>query len=180
VGRLEPEKNPLLMADVLARLDAGRARWRLVVCGEGPMGAPLARRLEELGMGERAELRGYVPFGPALLELYRGCHALLHVSFTEGLPQVLLEAFAAGLPVVATDVGGIREAVGDAALLVPPDDPAAAAEALAKIAADAELRARLVRAGNRYVRRRTIDVEVSRLASFLRAGGGSERGAGLD
>ena len=100
-------------------------------------------------------------------DLYRDSHALLHVSWTEGLPQVLLEAFAAGLPMVATDVGGIREAVGDAVLLVPPGDPEAAAEALDRLAGDPELRARLVSAGHEYVSTRTLAHESMRVADFI-------------
>jgi glycosyltransferase involved in cell wall biosynthesis len=58
VGRLDAEKNPLLLADALARLRALDSRWRLLVCGTGSMEAPLARRLGELGLEDHAELRG--------------------------------------------------------------------------------------------------------------------------
>jgi glycosyltransferase involved in cell wall biosynthesis len=168
VGRLEAEKNPLLLADVLARLREDNDRWRLIVCGEGAMQSELEGRLRQLGVAERAELLGYVPFGPRLLALYRDSHALLHVSFTEGLPQVLVEAFAAGLPVVATDVGGVGKAVGDAARLVPAGDPAAAASELHAIAADDGLREGLVRAGHEYAAARTASAEVTRVVEFLR------------
>jgi glycosyltransferase involved in cell wall biosynthesis len=168
VGRLETEKNPLLLADVLARLRQDGDRWRLTVCGEGAMQASLQDRLQELGVAERAELLGYVPFGPRLLALYRNSHALLHVSWTEGLPQVLVEAFAAGVPVVATDVGGVATAVGDAVRLVPPGDDAAAAAALRAIAGDGALREALVRAGHDYAAARTATAEVKRVAEFLR------------
>jgi glycosyltransferase involved in cell wall biosynthesis len=168
VGRLEAEKNPLLLADVLARLGQDGDRWRLAVCGEGAMQAMLEERLRELGIAERAEVLGYVPFGPQLLALYRDSHALLHVSWTEGLPQVLVEAFAAGLPVVATDVGGVARAVGEAARLVPAGDADAAAAELQAIAADRRLREGLVRAGHDYAAARTVTIEVKRLARFLR------------
>lgn len=168
VGRLDPEKNPLLIADVFGRLIDGGREWRLLVCGDGALRAPLAARLRELGLAELAELPGYVPYGPRLVELYRGSHALLHTSWTEGLPQVLVEGFAAGLPVVATDVGGIREGVGEAALLVAPGDPSAAAAELEAIAADPGLRKRLIEAGHEYVESRTATVEVGRVAEFLR------------
>jgi glycosyltransferase involved in cell wall biosynthesis len=168
VGRLETEKNPLLLADVLAQLAQDGDRWRLVVCGEGTMRASLEERLRELGVADRAELHGYVPFGPHLMSLYRESHALLHVSWTEGLPQVLAEAFAAGLPVVATEVGGVAGAVGEAALLVPPGDPGAAASELRTVAADEVVRERLVRAGHDFAAARTATVEVARLAEFLR------------
>ena len=164
VGRLDAEKNPLLLAEVLARLDA---RWRLVVCGDGPLADELAERLEAGGLTGRAELRGYVPLGDDLLALYRESDAFLHVSWTEGVPQVLFEAFAAALPVVATDVGGVREAVGDAALLIPPGDADVAAGALERLAADPELRASLVEGGLEPVREHTSEEESRRLAEFL-------------
>jgi len=164
VGRLEREKNPLLLADVLARLDA---RWRLVVCGEGPMEEELRKRLEALGVADRAELRGYVPIDGELPQLYRSSHALLHVSWTEGVPQVLFEAFAAALPVVATAVGGVADAAGDAALLVPPGDADPPARALERLATDEELRAGLVLAGHARVRDRTLEAECARVARFL-------------
>ena len=127
VGRLETEKNPLLLADVLARLDSNGADWRFLICGEGPMEGELRERLRELGVADRAELLGYLPIHGGLMDRYRSVNAFLHVSWTEGMPQVLLEAFAAGTPVVATAVGGVPEAAGDAALLIPPGDPDAAA-----------------------------------------------------
>ena len=129
----------------------------------------LSARLAALGLGEHAELRGYVPLDRGLMDLYRTSHALLHASWTEGLPQVLLEAFAAGLPVVATDVGGVGEAVGEMVSLVPPGDPAAAALALQTLVEDRKARERLIRAGHDYVLDHTIDTEVRRVVDFLRA-----------
>lgn len=167
VGRLDEEKNPLLLADALARLAQDGRDWRLVVCGEGPLRDALAQRLASLGVAHRAELRGYVPIDGGLLDLYRSSHAFLHVSWTEGMPQVLLEAFAAGVPVVATAVGGVAAMAGDAALLVSPGDPEAAATALRRIARDADLRARLVEAGHARAARHTRQAETRRVAEFL-------------
>jgi glycosyltransferase involved in cell wall biosynthesis len=165
VGRLETEKNPLLLADVLARLDG--ADWKFLICGEGPMEDELRGRLRELGVEDRAELLGYLPIHGGLMDRYRSVNAFLHVSWTEGMPQVLLEAFAAGTPVVATAVGGVPEAAGDAALLIPPGDPDAAAAALGRIAADPELRRELVTKGIERVRGRTLEAESARVARFL-------------
>ncbi|HET6831305.1 MAG TPA: glycosyltransferase family 4 protein [Solirubrobacterales bacterium] len=175
VGRLEEEKNPLLLAHALQILSANGQSWNLTVCGEGPMAGELESELDRLGVADRAELRGYVAQGDGLGHAYRDSHAFLHVSWTEGLPQVLLEAFAAGLPTVATDVGGIRQAVGDAVLLVPPGDPDAAADALSRIAADPGLRARLVDAGHEYVAARTLTRESMRVADFIIAGTAGDR-----
>jgi glycosyltransferase involved in cell wall biosynthesis len=167
VGRIEREKNPLLLADVLARLRERDPRWRLVVCGEGPMTGELRERLESLGVAEHAELRGYVPIDGELPRLYRASHALLHVSWTEGVPQVLFEAFAAGLPVVATDVGGVADAAAGAALLVPPGEADPPAGALARVGAEPDLRRRLVEAGAARVREHTTEAESRRVAEFL-------------
>jgi glycosyltransferase involved in cell wall biosynthesis len=179
VGRLETEKNPLLLADVLARLTPNPAQaaeppasgdgqdWKFLICGEGPMEDELRARLRELGVEDRAELLGYLPIHGGLMDRYRSVNAFLHVSWTEGMPQVLLEAFAAGTPVVATAVGGVSEAAGDAALLIPPGDPDAAAAALGRIAADPDLRRELVTKGIERVRGRTLEAESARVARFL-------------
>lgn len=167
VGRLETEKNPLVLADVLVALRRLDARWRLVVCGEGDLRRDLEGRLVELGLTNAVEVRGYVSHEAGLAEAYREAHALVHVSWTEGLPQVLYEAFAARLPVVATDVGGIREAVGEAAVLVPPGDPQRTAEELARVGNDPALRGALVERGLELVRAHTIESETERTARFI-------------
>lgn len=167
VGRLETEKNPLLLADVLARLNANGTRWHLTVIGEGPLREQLAQRLAELGVAADADLRGYVPHDDGLVEAYRGSDLLLHVSWTEGLPQILFEAFAAGLPVVATDVGGIRAAVGGATELIPAGDADAAAHALDRLRSDQQRREQLAQAGLALARAHTLEAETARLAAFI-------------
>jgi glycosyltransferase involved in cell wall biosynthesis len=167
VGRLDPEKNPLLLADVIARALAADPRWRMDVVGDGSMMGALVERLDSLGVADRVRLHGYVPIDDGLWDLYHQSHALLHVSFTEGVPQVLVEAFAARVPVVATAVGGVPELVGDGGLLVPPDDAVAAANALNRLATDTTLRERLVERGVALARRHTIEAECAQVAAFL-------------
>ena len=167
VGRLDPEKNPMLLADVLARLRAADPRWRLVVCGEGSLRDDLAARLVELGLDEHADLRGYVTLDGGLRELYRTSHVLVHVSWTEGFPQVLLEAFAAGLPIVATDVGGVAAVAAGATRLVPPGDAEAVADEALLVAGDASERRRLIGAGLERAAAFTSSATCSRLAGFL-------------
>jgi glycosyltransferase involved in cell wall biosynthesis len=167
VGRVDAEKNPLLLADIFAVLRAGGRPWRMVVVGDGQLRDQLAARLSELGLIEHVDLLGYVPFNDGLLELYRSSHAFLHVSWTEGFPQVLIEAFASGLPVVATAVGGVPAAAAGAALLVEPGDANAPARELERIAEDSELRRRLTAAGLERARAATLEAASRSVAQFL-------------
>jgi glycosyltransferase involved in cell wall biosynthesis len=169
VGRLDTEKNPLLLPEILAGLRARDDRWQLGVVGTGPLAAAVERRAAELGVP--VELHGYVPAGPELWALYRAAHVFLHVSLTEGLPQVLWEAHAAGTPVVATDVGGVRDALagGASGLLVPPRDAGAAVAAVERLRLEPELRAGLVRAGLSAARGETMDAQLDRIARFFAA-----------
>ena len=113
--------------------------------------------------GRAARVRGH----DELASAYRGADLLLHSSWTEGFPQVIVEALAAGLPVVASDVGGIRDAVGEAVVLVPAGDARAAAAALERLADDDRERAGLVERGIAYARLHSEEAELDRLAAFL-------------
>jgi glycosyltransferase involved in cell wall biosynthesis len=170
VGRIEPEKNPALLAEALAMLERERpggfmATW----VGKGRLSDELMADALRLGVSERLELPGFVPFGPDLFSLYEGADAMLHIARTEGVPGVLSEAMACGLPIIATDVGGIRTAAagGTAALLVRPDDAGALAEAVLTLDADPKLRKRLAAAGLGLARERSLEAEVGRVAAFL-------------
>ncbi|MEA2143937.1 MAG: hypothetical protein QOI64_2367 [Solirubrobacteraceae bacterium] len=169
VGRLDAEKNPLLLADVIARLREHDPRWRLVVAGDGPLRGALEERLRTLGMADASQLLGEVANGPDLWSLYRASTVFLHVSLTEGLPQVLFEAQAAGLPIVATAVGGVSEALhgGRTGLLVGPRDPGACAVALERLADDPALREQLIDAGLDAVAQDTLEAQLERLATFF-------------
>jgi glycosyltransferase involved in cell wall biosynthesis len=169
VGRLEAEKNPLLLPEILARLRRRYEGWRMTVVGSGPLTSAVQNSAEKLGVSAAFELKGYVPFGPGLWEIYRASHAFLHVSLTEGLPQVLLEAEAAGLPIVATDVGGVRSALrdGELGLVVPPRDADAVVDALERLRTHSDLRRQLIERGLVAIRETTLDAEVRRVVEFF-------------
>lgn len=173
VGRIEPEKNPLLLAEVLAILDrAEPGRYEAVWAGAGRLSATLRERAAELGVGHRLRLPGFIPFGPELLDLYGDAHLFVHVSLTEGVPGVLGEAMAAGVPIIATDVGGIGQALGSgsAGLLVPPRDPAALAASISRLAGDPKRREELSREGLRLASERSLEAQSERVARFIEGG----------
>lgn len=167
VGRLDAEKNPLLLVETIAKLHDQDERWRLVICGEGDLEQEMRLRVSELGLDEVVSWRGYLPVDDGLSAAYDSAHFLLHVSWTEGLPQILLEAFAHCLPVVATDVGGIQAAFGDVVKLVPPGDLLAPAESLAELADDPDERRELVVRARAKIEQFTIGKETARLADFV-------------
>jgi glycosyltransferase involved in cell wall biosynthesis len=170
VSRLDPEKNPLLLIDVLAALRERDSRWQLTIAGDGPLREEIRARATALGVDQAVALLGEIANGPDLWSLYRDSHVFLHVSYTEGLPQVLFEAQAAGVPIVATAVGGVPDAIahGRTGLLIAPGDAAAAIEAVQRLADDRGLRERLVRTALEEVAEHTMEAQLDRLARFFR------------
>jgi glycosyltransferase involved in cell wall biosynthesis len=170
VGRLDPEKNPLLLVEAVAVLNGeDGGRYSLTWVGGGPMEQAIRERAEQLGVADRIDLVGFVPFGPELLDLYRRAHAFVHVSMTEGVPKVLVEALGCATPIVATDVGGVSDLLdgGRAGLLVPPADLDALVTAITRISADSELRERLVVSGLEVARQLTLETQSQRVAGFI-------------
>jgi glycosyltransferase involved in cell wall biosynthesis len=121
VGRLSPEKAPDLFVRMAHQLGAKHTRAAFVLIGDGPMRERLEEEVRLLGIAERVrfagERRDVLPLLPSLTALVVPSHA-------EGMPLALMEAMAAGLPVVATSVGGIPEMIQhlSTGLLVPPGD----------------------------------------------------------
>lgn len=143
VGRFgEPRKGLEVLLGAVARLRSGGRTVELRVAGAGPEGR-LRARGERLGASFLGRLED-----AALAGEYRGADVLCAPALgQEGFGLVLLEAMAAGCPVVASAIPGYAEATGGAALLVPPGDGAALADALLRTGEDGALRARLFLAG---------------------------------
>jgi glycosyltransferase involved in cell wall biosynthesis len=144
-----PCKATPLLVRTFADLAAGYPLLRLLMVGDGidrRRCECLARRVP--GQVEFTGYRSDVPDQLARAD------AFVLPSMNENLPLALLEAMAAGLPCIATDVGGVREVLGDAGLLIPPGDVVALRAAMERLVADPELAARLGAAGRQRVRER--------------------------
>lgn len=132
-ARLEPQKNPALLAGAFRRLPQ---HCHLLLAGEGSLRGQLTGLDRVHLAGSRSDL-------PDMLQ---SCDIFALASDWEGHPIALMEAMAAGLPIVATSVGGVPEILGDAGMLVPRGDEDALASALLRLAGDADERQRLGRA----------------------------------
>ena len=146
VARLVPIKDHLTALRAVKLAAAHLPRLRLVVVGEGPEEAALRAFIAENGLAEQVRLLG---LRSDVARLLPAADMFLLTSSNEGIPLTVIEAMAAGLPVVSTDVGGVAEVVkaGQTGLLAPAGDPAAIARHILQLAADAELRKRLGNAG---------------------------------
>jgi glycosyltransferase involved in cell wall biosynthesis len=139
VGTLGEGKGIRVLMEAFERLHARFADADLLFIGSGPLGGWLAGQAEGQPWGNRLHLVGRQPFYK-VPQILTACDLFCLPSFGEGLPKSVVEAMAAGLPVVATTVGGIPDAVRDGrtGLLVPPNDEAALEAALVRMLANPE------------------------------------------
>jgi glycosyltransferase involved in cell wall biosynthesis len=151
LGRLHPAKGYDVALAAAALLKDLPFRWDIV--SEGPEGAALRRRADELGLESCVRFAG---FQPDTKPYFAAADLFVLSSRVEGTPLALLEAMAAGLPIVATRCGrGVEDALldGSAGMLVPPEDPAALAAAIRSLLAEPTRRQDLGAAA----RRRSLD-----------------------
>ncbi|QEG28141.1 Alpha-D-kanosaminyltransferase [Gemmata obscuriglobus] len=150
-GRFSPEKGFGVLVEAAHAICREHPNAGVVLFGEGPLRGELERRIAELDLTGRVALPG---FRTDLDALIGGADVVVLPSFTEGLPNVALEASAAGVPVVATAVGGTPEAIADTVngFLVPPGDPGAIAAKVGELLRDRSLRSRFGDAGRARMR----------------------------
>jgi glycosyltransferase involved in cell wall biosynthesis len=157
-GRLVPVKDPDLLGRVARRLPG----VRFLAAGEGPLLSEMRDRHPQVRwLGHCGEMARF----------YERLDAFLLTSVNEGVPLVLLEAFAAGVPVVATPAGGVADlvATGRTGLLPPDRKEENLAALLARLLADGELGRRLARAGREEAAVYAAGKTATRLATFYRA-----------
>ncbi len=153
-GRCEAGKGIFDLLDAAGIVRAQVPKLRIECAGDGDLGK-VERHAASLGLAARVTMRGWLP-ARAHEDLLARAGVFVLPSHAEGLPMSLLEAMAAGCPVVASAVGGIPDLVidGENGLLVPPGDRGALATALARILRDRELAQRLGRAARATIAQR--------------------------
>ena len=150
-GRLSPEKGFGVLVDAAATVCRAHPKAGVVIFGEGVLRPELEAQISARGLTGRVVLPG---FRTDLDSLITAADVVVLPSFTEGLPNVALEASAAGVPVVATAVGGTPEVIADdeTGFLVPPGEPDLIARKVVALLTDSELRSRMGGAGKRRMR----------------------------
>jgi len=148
LGALDPRKGGDVLIDALSRLARQGASFQMWFVGEGTERAYLLELIEARGLEERVHLAGHRDAVPALL---RACDLMVLASRREGMPLSLLEGLCQGLPLVATDVDGVKELLvhEENGLLVAPGDPRGLSFALGDLLGDRQSRIRFGRAGRR-------------------------------
>lgn len=154
VGNHKPHKNleTLLKAYQLFLRKAGPGAPNLVLVGGTSLQGPLAEKARFLGLSQKVVILGYLP-REVLLAVYRGALALVFPSLYEGFGLPVLEAAALGVPAMASCIPAVREVLGDAVVQVNPKDIVEQAQALERLAFEAETRKRL----GEKARARTLD-----------------------
>ena len=186
---LEVKGHTYLLRAVRLLADRG-LRMHLDIVGDGPLRATLATQVEEMGLRDSVAFLGLLPHERLLGELQAGSWDLLvlpsivtDAGEKEGIPVAIIEAMSCRVPVVSTTTGGIPElfeGVGEA-LLVPPRDPAALAEAIERLTRDHALRRRLAESGRRRVEQSfAIEQVVADLVKRFEACGRYEHISDLD
>ena len=148
VGRLDAVKGVPLLLEAFASISPRHPQARLTIAGDGPARARLEARVLALGLTEVVRFAGYLD-EPAVARLLESADMLVLPSFAEGLPVVLMEAFASRIPVIATQVAGVPELVEDgiSGFIVPPGDVDSLIDRLDKLLSDPGLCTRMGAAG---------------------------------
>jgi colanic acid/amylovoran biosynthesis glycosyltransferase len=169
VGRLAAVKGLPVLIEALARVRQHHPDVRLRIVGDGPDRAMLEALARDKKVSGNIEFLGYQN-QDQLADLLRDTHLFVLASFAEGVPVVLMEAMAAGVPVIATRIAGIPELVEDGVTgyLTPPGDAATLAARITQLLGDTALRRQFAEAGRRTVEAEfNIDKEAAWLLAIM-------------
>lgn len=152
VGRFDPQKAPFVLLEAFKRLLARHPSWQLLFVGHGLLRDSMERWVEENRLSQRIQLIGWRPDVPQLL---KAANCLVLPSLWEGMPNIVLEAMAAGLPVVVSQVEGTEELISpeETGLLVSPGSVDDLERAIEAILSDSELSKRVAKNAQQIVQK---------------------------
>ena len=165
-GRLSPEKGHRFLVEAIARMDHQTRQACFVFCGDGMCQKELQDLAADLGVTRYCR---FVGFRKDIADIFEVMDLMVLPSLTEGLPNVVLEAFASAKPVVASNVGGVPEVVEDGknGILVPPQRPDLLADAIAKCLADRRFMKEMGKSGYHKVKSEfSVESQTAKLESI--------------
>lgn len=150
VGRLDPQKSPFTLLESFAQLIQRHADWQLLFVGEGPLQSSMSVWVAEHGLQSNVHFAGWRPDVP---ELLKAANVLVLPSLWEGMPNIVLESMAAGLPVVVSRVEGTEELIrsGETGLLATPGSVAEVEQQIEQLLMDREFSTSLAKAAQQAV-----------------------------
>ena len=169
VGNLSKEKGLLYLLNAVKILSDKGVTVQLHLVGEGAIRADIIKISHEFGIESKIFLHGYVPWGTKLFEYYQNADIFVLPSLTEGTPKVLLESMANGIPIIATNVGGIPNVASHRqnSILIPPGSAESIATAINELIQDDNLRNLLSINGLETAKQHTIKNEVARMIKII-------------
>jgi glycosyltransferase involved in cell wall biosynthesis len=169
VGRLAVEKGVYDLLEAVNIARRGGLTLDLTMIGDGPERKKLESLGRQYGLENRMHFKGYIPAGKELWRWYSVADIFILPSLSEAQGKVLIEAMAAGLPIIATSIGGIPSIIehGRTGLLVPPHAPNKIVDEICNLIRDAGMRKLLAECGLAAVRSSTIETQTEKIMSQL-------------
>lgn len=171
VGRLGHEKGFLYLIEAVSGLLKEGLEVELQIVGEGDERESLQRLVNRMGLESKVFFSGSVSHGEKLDDFFLEADVFVLPSLSEGVPKVVLEAMSKGVPVVATQVGGVPDIVKDreTGLLIPPKSSDAITHAVSALVLDEVLRKQIVESAHVFIREHTLEKQVRKLADLIYA-----------
>lgn len=169
IGRLSPEKGPEVFVRVAAKVHEKLPNCRFILVGEGPMRVKLDNEINNLGLGGCIHLAG---LQTDMSRVYASLDLVVSTSFSEGMPLAMMEAMAAGLPIVATNVGGVSDIVevGHTGLLHSTTDQDGLANSIVTLMSNKSMREEMGKAARKRVEENfELNDSVSQTSELLRS-----------
>jgi glycosyltransferase involved in cell wall biosynthesis len=175
VGRLEPEKGLEFLFSAMRDFnDNSSVPCNLTIVGTAQKGSEgkeiiIRERARQLGLSDSITWKGYVAYGNDLLNIYRNADIFVLPSLAEGIPKVLYEAMATGVPIICSKVGGIPDVITHSknGLLISPGSSTELYSAIQELAGSPNLRATLIQAGFETVREHTSEKARDQIVRIL-------------
>jgi len=169
VGNIEKEKGLDALLEALNYLQAKEINFILEIVGEGPYRSFLEKKIKKLDLQDKVKFSGAIMFGNELFQKYKSADIFVLPSLSEGIPKVLFEAMAFGLPIVATKVGGIPDVIKhlENGYLVKPGNSIQLAEAINVLIKNSDLRKKIIQNNYVLVKTCTLEKQVEKFCDFV-------------